>query len=89
MNGFFITYTDQYFLFIFFRWTPWKPKFEVHDAQNTPLFHILGECCFCCPCKDIIFKVRHQDFYVNLAMGKLKMEFTFLQSKQLVLQVLS
>ncbi|XP_052059780.1 phospholipid scramblase 2-like [Mytilus californianus] len=38
-------------------WTPWKPKFEVHDAQNTPLFHILGECCFCCPCTDITFQV--------------------------------
>ncbi|OWF36696.1 phospholipid scramblase 2-like [Mizuhopecten yessoensis] len=38
-------------------WTPWKPKFQVHDAQQTPLFQIDGECCFCCPCTDIMFTI--------------------------------
>ena len=37
--------------------TPWKPKFEILDSQGQQNFIIEGECCFCCPCRDIIFKV--------------------------------
>lgn len=38
-------------------WTPWKPRFEVLDSQGQQNFIIEGECCFCLPCRDIIFKV--------------------------------
>lgn len=50
-------------------WTPWKPKFQVHDAQQTPLFQINGECCFCCPCTDIMFKIT--DINSGMEIGEI------------------
>ncbi|KAK3107537.1 hypothetical protein FSP39_016921 [Pinctada imbricata] len=50
-------------------WTPWKPKFEVLDAQGTAHFLIEGECCFCCPCTDITFQVYTAD--KNMKLGEI------------------
>ena len=38
-------------------WTPWVPKYQVDDAQGNHVFTIEGECCYCCICQDIFFKV--------------------------------
>ncbi|XP_041372993.1 phospholipid scramblase 2-like [Gigantopelta aegis] len=40
-------------------WTCWTPRYKVFDMNGTPLFTILGECCYCKCCSDVIFKVFH------------------------------
>lgn len=50
------TYTS---LFIFFdcRWTLWKAKLEVQDAQRQPIMVVNGPCCPCSCGSDVEFPV--------------------------------
>ena len=48
---------ENAFLKLFIRWTCWTPKYKVFDAQNQVVFTIVGECCYCKCCADVIFHV--------------------------------
>ncbi|CAL1548505.1 unnamed protein product [Lymnaea stagnalis] len=42
-------------------WTCWIPKYKVYDAQNQCVFTIVGDCCYCKCCTDVVFKVFQGD----------------------------
>ncbi|RUS80126.1 hypothetical protein EGW08_012125 [Elysia chlorotica] len=42
-------------------WTCWTPKYKVYNAQNQVVFTIVGECCYCKCCTDVLFHVFEGD----------------------------
>ncbi|XP_050415040.1 phospholipid scramblase 1 [Patella vulgata] len=38
-------------------WTCWTPKYHVYDATGSPVFTIIGDCCYCKCCTDVVFRV--------------------------------
>ncbi|XP_005113454.2 phospholipid scramblase 1-like [Aplysia californica] len=42
-------------------WTCWTPKYKVFDTQNRCAFTIVGDCCYCKCCTDVVFRVFEGD----------------------------
>ncbi|ESP03662.1 hypothetical protein LOTGIDRAFT_137014 [Lottia gigantea] len=42
-------------------WTCWTPKYNVFDATGTHIFTIVGDCCYCKCCADVVFRVLEGD----------------------------
>ncbi|KAI8775528.1 phospholipid scramblase 1 [Biomphalaria glabrata] len=42
-------------------WTCCVPKYKVYDAQNQCVFTIVGDCCYCKCCADVVFRVFEGD----------------------------
>ncbi|CAG5114955.1 unnamed protein product [Candidula unifasciata] len=46
-------------------WTCWTPKYRVYNSQNQCVFTILGDCCYCKCCADVVFRVFDGDGEAN------------------------
>ncbi|XP_046554225.1 phospholipid scramblase 2-like [Haliotis rubra] len=42
-------------------WTAWTPKYQVYDNNMTLMFTIVGDCCYCKCCADVMFRVLEGD----------------------------
>jgi len=68
------------FWFHNYRWTWWKAKLEIQDAQRQPIMVINGPCCPCSCGSDVEFPVSSLDqllLIVILTLRPLKSKFLF------------
>lgn len=42
-------------------WTCWVPRYKVFDNNQQCIFTIIGECCYCKCCTDVLFRVFEGD----------------------------